>query len=176
MSKKQLSLFGFAILLFLGSQTLAQTLKLPYKDVGACPFECCTYRQWWALKPVKLYKYMTENSPVAFRVKKGEKVRGLTGVVITNKPGKATAEKDMTMPNSDVKLKKGDTILLLTYQGEGYFRFWFKGKFYEDDGYAEGLKMTEQPDAVWWVKVRNRLGQIGWTKYPEVFDNMDQCG
>ena len=176
MSKKYFLIFGLGVLLFSGAQTFAQTLKLPYRDVGACPFECCTYREWTATKPLVLYKNMNGKSPVAFRVKKGEKVTGMTGVVITNTPGKAVALKAFTFESSKVKLKKGETIQLLTYLGEGWFRFWHKGKLYEDDGYADGLKITAQPKAVWWVKIKNRKGQIGWTKSSGDFDNQDQCG
>lgn len=176
MSKKYFALFGFGIILFLSGQALAQTLKLPYRDVGACPFECCTYRQWTAKKNLVLYKQMSSRSPVAFRIKRGEKVIGMTGVVITGTPGKAEAAKDFTFQSSGVKLKKGETILLLTYMGEGWYRFWHRGKFYEDDGYEPGLEIKSQPKAVWWVKIKNRKGRIGWTSASEYFDNQDQCG
>lgn len=176
MSKKYLALFGLGILLVLSSKTFAQSLKLPYKDIGACPFECCTYRQWTATKNLILYKKMSESSPVAFKIKKGEKVRGMTGVVITTIAGKAEVLKNQPLQSSKVQLKKGDTIFLLTYLGEGFYRFWYKGKFFEDDGYANGIKILSQPKSVWWVKIKNRRGQIGWTKDSEHFDNQDQCG
>lgn len=176
MSKKYLALFGLGVALVLTCQTFAQSLKLPYKDFGACPFECCTYRQWVATKNLVLYKNMREKSPIAFRIKKGEKVTGVTGVVITNVAGKAEALKDLTLASSKVQLKKGETILLLTYLGEGWYRFWHNGKFFEDDGYTDGIEIRSQPESVWWVKIKNKKGRIGWTKSSEDFDNQDQCG
>lgn len=165
------------VLLFLSGESFAQRLKLPYKDVGACPFECCMYRQWTATKALVIRKTMSDRSAVAFRIKKGEKVRGMTGVVITTVAGKAEILKDFTLESSKVKLKKGDAISLLTYLGEGWYRMWYRGKFFEDDGYAEGeINIVTQPESVWWVKIRNRKGQIGWTKSSESFDNQDQCG
>lgn len=176
MSKKYLALFGLGVVLILTCQTFAQSLKLPYKDFGACPFECCTYRQWIAKKNLVLYKKMGDKSPVAFKVRKGEKVTGVTGVVITNVAGKAEVLKTRTLESSKVQLTKGDTLFLLTYLGEGWYRFWYKGKFFEEDGYADGIKILSQPKAVWWVKIKNRKGQIGWTKSSNEFDNQDQCG
>ena len=38
------------------------------------------------------------------------------------------------------------------------------------------MKVLNGPVAVWWVKIRNRRGQVGWTKFPENFDNKDSCG
>jgi len=176
MSKKYLALFGLSLLLVLSSQSFAQRLKLPYKDFGACPFECCTYRQWVAKKNLVLYKKISGKSPVAFRIKKGEKVTGVTGVVITNIAGKADVLKTQTLESSKVQLTKGDTISVLTYLGEGWFRMWYKGKFFEDDGDSTGIKIVSQPKAVWWVKIKNRRGQTGWTKSSGDFDNQDQCG
>ena len=28
--------------------------KLPYYDWGACPFECCTYQDWTAIKSIRV--------------------------------------------------------------------------------------------------------------------------
>lgn len=91
MFKKSVVVFLFSFVSIFSSQIFAQTLELPYLDAGACPFECCTYRQWIANKDTVLSKNMSDNSPVAFRIKKGGKVTGLTGVVITTKAGQVRA-------------------------------------------------------------------------------------
>lgn len=166
----------FGILLAASPRSDAQELKLPYKDVGACPFECCVYRNWTAMKSITIHKSMSDNSPVIYRIRKGEKVRGLTGVVITSEPGEAKALKDITFEGYGVEVKKGEKVLLLTYQGEGYYRVWFKGKFFGADAYEDGLELTKQPRYEWWVKIRNRKGQIGWTKQSSDFRNQDECG
>ena len=38
------------------------------------------------------------------------------------------------------------------------------------------FKVIREPKSVWWVKVRNRQGKIGWSREPENFGNIDQCG
>jgi hypothetical protein len=60
---------------------------LPYYDWGACSFECCTYKEWTATRNLNTYKRQSEKSPVSFHVKKGQPVRGLTGVAITTEYG-----------------------------------------------------------------------------------------
>lgn len=176
MREKRFILFWIILWLILSSQLNAQTLKLPYQDIGACPFECCTYREWVGNKETIIHKQMRDGSPVAFKIKKGEKVRGVTGVVITTVAGKVKVLKSQTLENSKVKVKKGETLLILTYLGEGYFRFWYKGKFFEENADLDGIKVVSQPKSVWWVKIKNRKGQIGWTRLSENFDNQDACG
>lgn len=176
--------FLFLIIgLFLNSYTFAQGPKVPYKDVGACPFECCLYRQWTANKDTVIYKQMSEKSPVAFKVKRREKVTGVTGVVITNKAGTVRALKDFTatedskdITGNKFSIKSGDIFYVLTSMGEGFHQLWYKGKFFQDEIYNEkNMKILTVPKADWWVKIKNRKGQIGWTKLPENFDNKDGC-
>jgi hypothetical protein len=176
MSKKYFIAIGLSILLLAAVPGFAQNLKLPYKDVGACPFECCTYRDWSAGKQITVFKTMSSGSAVAFKLGKGEKVRGMTGVVVTSVAGKAKVLKDVTLENSKVKVKKGETLLILTYMGEGFYRFWYRGRFFEESADAAGIKVLSQPKSVWWVKVRNRKGQIGWAISDGNFNNQDQCG
>jgi hypothetical protein len=155
----------------------AQAPKVPFSDAGACPFECCTYRQWIANKDTIIYRQMRDGSPIAFRVKKKEKVRGLTGVVITTKAGQVKALKDFVTETEKVSIKAGDIFYLLTYRGEGFFVISYKGKRFEDSVTDEDkIKVLNQPVSIWWVKIRNSKGQIGWTKLNENFDNMDACG
>ena len=148
---------------------------MPFVDKGACPFECCIYREWNVRKTTIARKSMNDSSSIAFRMKAGEKVLGVTGVVITSKPGEVKVLKRTKLGKFD--LKKGDTLFLLTNLGEGFHKIWFRGRIFEDAAYDETrFKVIQQPTAVWWVKVRNRRGQIGWSRQPENFGNMDECG
>ena len=175
MLKKYLAIVSFLLLLVLSNQSDAQTLKLPYKDVGACPFECCTYRQWSAKKQTTIYKEMKDGSPIAFRIKKGEKVIGVSGVVITTKAGVVKVLKNNKL--GKVNLKAGDTLYILTNLGEGYNKIWYKGRIIAEQVYDDSLfKQLSEPKSIWWVKIKNRRGQIGWSKLPENFDNKDACG
>ncbi len=184
MSKKYIPLFVLAILLILSSHALAQKLSLPYRDVGACPFECCTYREWTANKETVLLKNMNGNSAVYFRVRKGEKVQGVSGVVITTKAGIREAAQNTFLENYvdkknevlKIRVKKGDPLLTLTYLGEGVYKVWYKGKIYETHLEPPQFKKINDPVSVWWVKIKNRKGRIGWTKLNANFDNMDSCG
>jgi hypothetical protein len=183
MPKKYIVLFFFSVLIFSIGETFAQTPKLPFRDVGACPFECCSYRQWRANKDTIIYKQMRDNSPIAFRIKKREKVTGLTGVVVTKKAGRVKALKDLTekeysrdFNEQEFSIKSGDVFYVLTSIGEGFYRLWYKGKFFQDQIDTEkNMKILTMPVADWWVKIKNRKGQSGWTKLPENFDNKDTC-
>src|SRR5688572_11341642 len=90
-------MFNFLVLTIMGcSLAFGQRNSKPpqpYFDRGACPFECCTYRDWNVTEPTVVRKAMNDRSPVAFRLKKGERVVGVTGVVITTRPGIATVLK-----------------------------------------------------------------------------------
>lgn len=165
--------------LFFNVNIFAQGPKVPYKDVGACPFECCVYRQWTTNKDTVLYKQMSEKSPIAFKVKKREKITGVTGVVITNRAGTVKVLKDYTAKDdngNNISIKSGDVFYVLTSLGEGFHQLWYKGKFFQDEIYnEERMKILTEPKSDWWVKIKNRKEQIGWTKLPENFDNKDGC-
>lgn len=184
MTKEHLGFLGILISLILGGQSFAQSLKLPFKDVGACPFECCTYREWTAIKETVVLKNMSDNSPALFKIKKGEKIEGVTGTVITTKAGIREALRNAYIyyyeengkRESKVKVRKGEWLSVLTYLGEGVYKVWYKGKIYESHLDPPEFKNISQPKSVWWVKVKNRKNQIGWTRLTENFDNMDSCG
>jgi hypothetical protein len=99
-------------------------------------------------------------------------VTGISGVVITYKPGVIRLNEDL----SQADLRRGDTILTYTYRGEGFFAAWFKGRFYPE----YDITFARLPDGsgcmandcaanyvdlgqkVWWAKVRMKSGVVGW--------------
>ena len=118
---------------------------------------------------------MRDGSPIAFRLKNGEKVSGVTGTVITTRAGIVRVLKNTTLDN--VKLRRGDNLYLLTYLGEGFSKIWYKGRIFQGDPYDQTLyKQIRLPVDVWWVKVKNRRGQTGWSRQPDNFGNKDRCG
>lgn len=118
---------------------------------------------------------MNDSSPVAFHLRKGERVRGLTGVVVTTRPGIATVVQ--AVEDSTWRIAAGERVYLLTNEGEGYMRMWYKGRIFSDEALDPSkFKIEREPDAVWWVKVRNSRGKIGWSRQPENFGKKDQCG
>jgi hypothetical protein len=148
-----------------------------YADNGACPFECCTYRRWSVTKDTVLYQQRSEKSAVAFRVRKGEHVTGLTGVVITLKPGKAAVKKPTTIGEGKrkIRVKPGDGLYLLHYLGEGFYKTWFRGVTYDLE-MSDAIQVLTEPDTVWWVKVKNNRNQIGWSRQNGNFGDVDACG
>jgi hypothetical protein len=162
---------------------------LPFLDWGACPFECCTYRAWGVTKDTVVWKERRRSSPEAFRLKPGDRVVALTGVVVTTKAGRMKILKDTTLDETrPVRLHAGDVIYTLRYMGEGYDRFWFDGALHSDQISANTvdsgspapdavLWVEALPETVWWVKVRNGTGLVGWTLVDENFDgaDMDAC-
>lgn len=106
-------------------------------------------------------------------------VTGVSGVVITYKPGVIRLNSDLPEDG----LGRGDTILTYTYRGEGFSAVWFKGRFYPE----YDITFTKWPDGsgclstdcagiyvdlgekVWWAKVKMRSGVVGWV-------NMNNAG
>ena len=148
--------------------------KTPYEDQGACPFECSTYRTWVAKRDIVIRKDMNEKSPVVFKVRKGEKVTGITGVVVTTTPGVAKVIKATNIDGEQANV--GDTVYVLTYSGEGVYKIWYKGKTVVDMDIMGDIEIINTPKSIWWVKIKNNKGQIGWTSQSEDFGNQDACG
>src|SRR5437868_5534785 len=66
------------ILVFALGAWAADRPPSPFIDRGACPFECCLYRQWRALRPVVVVDRPRGNRAVG-RLREGEWVSALTG-------------------------------------------------------------------------------------------------
>ena len=139
----------------------------PYIDKGACPFECCTYRNWTASQRIALVDRPNGKKIVA-RVHKGEKVQALTGEVHST-PLRVVAELD----HPDAGVKRGEVIYILHYIGEGYWKVWHNGQLIEIDNV---LDKGTSPQYTWWVKVKTTSGIVGWTISHGNFSNQDACG
>ena len=178
------SLFGAGI------QSVHPGPPIPYEDPGACPFEGCVYREWQATDTVVVRRTRSTDAPIVFRVRKGETVTALTGVVVTISPGRVRFRErvDLSSLSGAVRVEPGDTLYILTYQGEGFTKAWFKGRLYDElDGGMEFFRcdsepnscvgtIVERPQRVWWVQVRNAKGQTGWTNQTTSFDGKDALG
>src|SRR5262249_31313809 len=98
--------------------TAAPRPELPYFDWDACPFEGCAYKQWTAKEAIPVYDTWKGDRRKIESLKAGDKVMGVTGVVITYRPGRIRIDKD----RPEDKLKRGDIVWTYTYQGEGTFK------------------------------------------------------
>ena len=144
-----------------------------YEDFGACPFEGCTYREWTANKDTIIRQNNSDDSPVAFRVRKGEKITGITGTVLTLRAGCAEVLSPLNVEG--IQLAPGSIVHPLRYEGEGFWKIWRQGKT-GTVPIGQNVEMIVYPETVWWVKIRNARGEIGWSNQPENFDNKDRFG
>ena len=86
--------------------------RLPFEDAGACPFEGCVYREWVATNVVQVRRDRTTAAPPAFRVRAGERVTALTGVVVTVRAGRIqfrTAHEALS-DAGPIRISAGDTL------------------------------------------------------------------
>jgi hypothetical protein len=158
--------------------------KLPFLDWKACPFEGCAYREWTARKPVVVYDTWEQKRRPVARLSAGDVVTGVTGVVITFKPGVIRMDRDLAAE----KLKRGDTILTYTYRGEGVSAVWFNGRYYSEfeisfakwpDGSGCGgahcaATYVALGNKIWWAQVKLKSGSAGWVNMNEAeFDGVD---
>ena len=158
---------------------------LPFLDWNACPFEGCTYSKWTAAEEVDVLDTWEPNRKLIATLSTNAVVTGVSGVVITYKPGIIRLNSDL--PQDD--LRRGDTILTYTYRGEGFSAVWFKGRFYHD----YDITFAKWPDGsgclgpdcagtyadlgekVWWAKVKMSSGVVGWVNMNEAkFEGVDQ--
>lgn len=137
------------------------------KDV--CPFECCTYREWVALRAVPLYE--RPRGAKTGVISKGDRVQGVTGIVITHPLPYRVAKQEGDIP-------AGATVYLLHPLGEGFWSVWYRGRALslEADGSSHSPLRYQ-----WWAKVKTASGRIGWVEMgnpsiPLPFDNVDACG
>lgn len=153
-------------MVFVLAGTLAAQMRPPatYVSPDACPFECCTYREWTARSSVTLYD--KAQGRASGKINKGERVQGLTGQVITHPLAFRIASEQDGIP-------AGATVYLLHPLGEGVWRVWYEGKVHDIE-----LDVAEEPRYEWWTKVKTASGQIGWVRMPHSlpFDNVDACG
>src|SRR5262249_9009782 len=119
---------------------------------------------------------------------RGEKVVGVTGLVVTFRPGRIRLDRDYP---SEPALKRGDVLLTYTYRGEGFSAVWFGGTFYSEFD----ISFTKWPDGSgcggehcaatyvdlgrkqWWAKVKLRSGRTAWVNMSRArFNGVDALG
>jgi hypothetical protein len=137
-----------------------------FVDVGACPFECCTYREWIVEAKTTLLDKPNGKQVVKI-LAKGDGVTGLTGEVISA-PIPVKADRDIP----DTPIKAGDIFYVLHYDGEGYWKVWLRAKIaYVHDSVVK----IPHPKAEWWVKIRDSDGNVGWALSHGNFAHQDSC-
>lgn len=162
---------------------------------GACPYECCVYREWTAESDVPLRGEPDSAAAVIASFRPGESFDADTGFV------RVTAPEVVVMTDTvgaygtvaggggdgGILLQPGDTLLLLSYAGEGYWnaargadRVQVPEVWTGDDGAPYGGVRAERLgdyDSEWWVHGRAADGREGWFRSDRVdIGHADACG
>ena len=92
MLRRLLFALAFLALGSCGRTTQQAGPPIPFDEDGACPFQCCTYREWTVDWDTDLHTDRRDDAPLAFHVALNDTVTAITGVVTTTKVGRATAK------------------------------------------------------------------------------------
>jgi hypothetical protein len=156
--------------------------KPVYVDRGACEGEACRYGRWKTREATAIYARPDERSRKVGELRAGRCVVALTGEVQVFAPGRFVVRKAWE------RFKPGDVIAAYTYLGEEIYKIRHKGRWHASQqltyspppgpGANEQCDLDERcwgvfekkPDAVWWIKMRDGRGRVGWTREPQHFD------
>ncbi|MBY0449636.1 MAG: hypothetical protein K2X01_03305 [Cyanobacteria bacterium] len=159
------------------NQTPSYTPPGIFIDKDACPYEGCFYGFWRVESDFPLFDKINSDHIIGI-AKKGSNIKSLTGEVHTLpdilKIKASTLPTDRNNPNH---YAVNHPVYVLTYLGEGFFRVWYEGRFYEDDAiYCAVPSMgvcTPKLDIydvvrpgkrVWWIKIQLANKKTGWAK------------
>lgn len=153
--------------IFLSTAQGAEAIAPPtsYIDKGACPGKCCKYGKWTATKEFTVYDKEKPLLKLAV-VKPGASFTGVYGEV-------RSLPFEVKLQADDEKVKQGETVYLLTDQGEGFFKAWYKGQIVQVNEASTdkfSREKSKKRESVWWVQVRLEDGRVGWMKADGQFD------
>lgn len=141
-----------------------------YVSKGACPFECCVYREWIANRDLAVMD-KPDGKPIA-QLRKHDHVSAITGEVQTHPLRFQIRQKG---PDKEaVSIPLGSTVYLLHPVGEGFWLVWFRGKVIQMDPQYVG----PGPRYQWWARIKIPSGQVGWVRMNVKdlpFDHVDSC-
>lgn len=142
-------------------------------DRGACPYEGCTYgERWLAQRDMDVYvapPSAVGSSPSSLQqktiVRAGTWVKTQTGLVLSMRHV-GQVDNDVTVRvdkdpafKGVLSLKKGQTIYLYSYLGEGCWTSWAQGRYFSCcNATSKGTPKNE-----WWVQIRTPGGATAWT-------------
>jgi len=150
------------------------SLSIPHIDPGGCPGEMCGYynQELIAQKDTVARAHYGRAAQETYRVRRGERLHAIDGVVITNKPSILKVIKSCELTQG-VSGRPGDLVYVLWYEGENFAKAWHRGRYFDIEGDGpKGCTEVVSPDieAVWWVKVENVAGKIGWVEGDQFHD------
>jgi len=153
-----------------------------YVDHDICPGEGCTYGKW-TVKEGRVASIYAKNStltPEVASVFGGEVVESITGET-HNLPYRVLLLDNFESWQGKT-YQPGDTIFVLTYLGEGYYKIWHKGEFSvtglyslpNTPNYKVLDKQYHQFKPVWWVKMKTKDNKVGWTRDTDLFSDKNR--
>jgi hypothetical protein len=149
---------------------------------GACPFECCTYREWTAVTAIPLVEEQRGRGEPVRTIAAGERFQADSGNVVITSFG-VVAVEDTVVGEGQKKLVPGDTVVILEPRGEGYFSVWRNGEIVNVEGFwnteestSRGVPLGEYRKE-WWVHATTQQGQRGWFRADSTFrvSGSDRC-
>jgi len=154
---------------------------------NACPFECCTYGDWTPTGDVPLRARPSQGEVVARVIPPAETFTADSGFVrITGVSLVAVTDSVAPEGPPQPTLVPGDTLVVLDYVGEGYWRVWDGERVRELSGFwgAEVFPVRgellggERYAREWWVHATTRAGERGWFNADSVarLRGVDACG
>lgn len=136
---------------------------------GACPFECCVYRDWTATGAIPVVPDELSTASPIFTIAAGERFRADTGNVHVTSVAPVVVRDSVGDPPY-WSFGVGDTIVVLDYVGEGFYNVWHEGDVKQVPAFWAS---TEQPgraeligshETEWWVHVTMPDGRTGWIR------------
>ncbi|HEX2779277.1 MAG TPA: hypothetical protein VHM30_07250, partial [Gemmatimonadaceae bacterium] len=153
----------------MSNDTLVARPMAPYVVRGACPFECCAYGDWVIESGAELRATASTSAPIVGRVAPGTGVVADSGLVRVDTIGMVIVTAPLTTQDG-LDFARGDTVLLLEPQGEGYSGAWIRGRslslaqFWDSAG-TTGARLARRPGWRWWahlVVAQERDTLRGW--------------
>ena len=164
---------------------------------GACPFECCVYRDWVAEAPVVVRAEPRTGSRATDTIAAGERFEADSGfvritgaqLVIVESPVEAWVHEGgaRTGAGRADTLVAGDTLLVLEHLGEGHVMlthgddFVSAEQFWATEGWTPfgGARASSRGTygSEWWAQVTRSNGSKGWIDVRGAeLANVDACG
>lgn len=153
--------------------------RAPVVLAGSCPGECCVYGDWLTSDITQVYARSHDTTEVAHTLTPRKPVTARAGFIRLDSLGSAVLTTDGVMygpGGGQLPIPAGDTVLLLGYQGEGFYHAWYDGAVGELDVETQASVLHDIA-ADWWVEITSASGD-GWLwmeRTPLVW-GADGCG
>jgi hypothetical protein len=170
-------ILAILVLAAVSSAATAQAIPRPVVGTvvrGTCPGEGCRMGEWTALRRTPAFDRDSPGAGVAFQLDQCERVTAVEGVTHITRVGLYRAVRAYTVYRGNfegegpIVVPPGDSLIVMTYAGEGYFRFWWRGMQVLGDIKERTLvEELQEGDDDWWVLARKQDGRVGWLNMEE---------